>query len=62
MDRVIMSRKEVDQIRVFEAIVDGKITQVEASGILKKSTRQIRRKIRRYIKMGKDILIMGQHC
>lgn len=47
-----MSRKELDQITIFDSIIKGQISQKEAALILKLSTRQVRRKMIRYIKEG----------
>jgi len=47
-----MSRKEADQIIIFNSIVKGQISQKEAADILGLSTRQVRRKLKRYIAEG----------
>jgi hypothetical protein len=46
-DRIEMSQRERDVLKVMAPVLSGKRTQVEAAGLLKRSTRQIRRIQRR---------------
>jgi hypothetical protein len=48
MDKLIMSRKEREQLKVFEKLEAGEITQVIAGQMLNMSDRNIRKKIKRY--------------
>ena len=44
MDEVVnMSNRNIDRLRVIRDVLDGKLTQIEAGAILKRSDRQIRR-------------------
>ena len=44
MDEVVnMSNRNIDRLRVVRDVLDGKLTQIEAGAILKRSDRQIRR-------------------
>jgi len=52
MDIIQMSRKEVNQIPVFERIIKKEITQVFAGKLLGLSPRQISRKVKRFLKEG----------
>ena len=52
MKDIRMSRKELDQIIIFDSIIKGQITQKDAGLKLSLSTRQVRRKLKRYIKEG----------
>ena len=51
MDEVVnMSNRNIDRLRAIRDVIDGKLTQIEAGAILKRSDRQIRRlceKVRR---------------
>ena len=51
-NEVIMSKKEVGQITIFDAVVNGKMTQREASRLTNLSIRQVNRKAARYKKYG----------
>ena len=46
-DRIEMSQEERDRLKVMSLVLSGKRTQAEASGLLKRSVRQIRRLQRR---------------
>lgn len=48
MDKLIMSRKEREQLKVFEKLAAGEITQAAAAQMLKISTRWARKKLKRY--------------
>jgi len=52
MDKLIMSKKEREQLKVFEKLATGEITQVVAAQMLNMSERGIRKKLRRYRKQG----------
>lgn len=54
---VIMSKKEVDQIEVFEKLKKKAITQKQASQLLNLSVRQIKRKLREYRQYGAASLV-----
>lgn len=57
MNEVRMSKKELSQITIFDAIVNKKMTQREASQLVRLSTRQIIRKAKRYKEFGIEGLI-----
>lgn len=48
MDKLIMSRKEREQISVFEKLITGEMTQAAAGQMLGLSERWIRKKVKRY--------------
>lgn len=52
MKDIRMSRKELDQIIIFDSIIKGQFTQREAAIILRLSSRQVRRKLKSYVKEG----------
>jgi transposase len=52
MEHLIMSKKEREQLLVFEKLKKGEITQVEAAFKLEISTRWVRSKIQRYLEFG----------
>ena len=52
MKDIRMSRAELDQIAIIDSIIKGQITQREAALVLSLSTRQVRRKLMRYLKEG----------
>ena len=56
MGKITFSRKEMDQISVFESLIAGSITQKVASKMLKMSTRWVREKFKRYKKNGPEEL------
>jgi hypothetical protein len=58
-DLIIMSKKENDQISVFEQLKNGLISQVQAAFILKLSLRQIKRKLKKYFNIGPKSLVHG---
>lgn len=45
---IVMSQKELGQIEVFNMLVSEKIKQAKAAGLLGLSTRQVRRKLKRF--------------
>jgi len=57
VDIIQMSKKEVNQITIFEKLKRKEISQIEASRLLRLSTRQIRRKQKKYLKEGSIGLI-----
>jgi transposase len=52
-----MSKKEANQIAIFDALVNKKMTKKEASNLIKLSIRQIIRKKKRFEKLGVKGLI-----
>jgi len=52
MGILVMSKKEREQLKIFERLASGEITQPTAAQILKLSTRWIRKKLKRYRKQG----------
>ena len=59
MDKLIMSRKEREQLTVFKKIEDGEITQTTAAQMLNISDRWVRKKLQRYRTQG-DIGLIHQ--
>lgn len=57
MDKFIMSRKEREQLKIFEKLISGEITQVVAGQMLNVSDRWIRKKLKRYREQGDAGLI-----
>lgn len=57
MGNIIMSRKELEQVKVFEKLKNKQITQVETAKILKLSVRWVRKKYKRYLAGGEDELV-----
>ena len=57
MEKLIMSRKEVEQIKIFERILRKDITQAIAAQILEMSERQVRSKLKRYKTLGAKGLV-----
>lgn len=64
----LMSKKELNQMPVFEKLRDNEIEQVEAAKKLNLTTRQVRRKLKEFKKKGPKSLIhglrgrKGSHC
>lgn len=56
-ERILMSRKEIDQIAIFESIKKREITQKKAAEILKLSREHVCRKLGKYMKGGPESLI-----
>jgi Helix-turn-helix domain len=56
-ERVAMSQRERDVVRVIRSVLDGERTQVEAARLLKKSTRQVRR-VQRKLEAGGDAALV----
>ena len=59
-DRVEMSQRERDVLKVMQVVLDGKRTQAEAARLLKRSIRQIRRLQRKLEERGDAALVHGQ--
>jgi Winged helix-turn helix len=55
-DRILMSQKERDVLKVMHAVLRGERTQAEAARLLGKGTRQVRR-LRRKLEAGGDAAI-----
>jgi len=58
-DRVAMSQRERDVLKVMQGVLDGTRTQAEAARLLKRSTRQVRRLQRRLEADGDGVLVHG---
>jgi transposase len=58
-DRISMSQKERDVLKILHGVLQGERTQVEAARLLDKSTRQIRRLQRRLEAGGDPALVHG---
>ena len=56
-DRIPMSQKERDVLKIMHAVLRGERTQAEAARLLDKSTRQIRR-LQRRLEAGGDAAIV----
>ena len=46
-DRIVMSQRDRDRLKVMDSVLNGKRTQVQAAGLLGRSVRQVRRLQRR---------------
>ena len=57
MDKLIMSRKEIEQAKVFERLKNRELTQVAAAKKLRLSPRWVREKLKRFLKHGEAGLI-----
>lgn len=58
-DRVAMSQRERDVLKVMQGVSDGKRTQAEAARLLRRSVRQVRRLQRRLEASGDEVLVHG---
>ena len=58
-DRISMSQKERAVLKIMHAVVRGERTQAEAARLLDKSTRQVRRILRRLQAGGDAALVHG---
>jgi hypothetical protein len=58
-DRIAMSQRERDVLKVVQSVVDGKRSQAEAARLLKLSSRQVRRLQRKLKKQGDAALVHG---
>ncbi len=57
MSHITMSKKELKQVGTFEQLAKKEITQVMAAQKLKLTSRQIRRKLKRFLKLGAGGLV-----
>lgn len=57
MGNFTMSRKEMEQIKIFEKLLEKTITQKDAARFLNLTDRQVRNKLKRYKKFGESSLI-----
>jgi predicted ArsR family transcriptional regulator len=55
-DRIPMSQRERDRLRVLHSVVDGQRTQAEAARLLRLTPRQVRRLVQR-LQQGGDAAI-----
>jgi Helix-turn-helix domain len=58
-DRIAMSQRERDVLKVVQSVVDGKRSQAEAARLLRLSSRQVRRLQRKLKKRGDAALVHG---
>jgi helix-turn-helix protein len=58
-DRIPMSQRERDRLRVLHSVLDGKRTQVEAARLLRLTPRQVRRLLERMQREGDAALVHG---
>ena len=59
MGYFIMSKKELEQAKIFEQIKTGVITRSEGAARLRISDRWLRKKIKRYLEEGGQGLVHG---
>lgn len=58
-DRIPMSQRERDRLRILHSVLEGQRTQVEAARLLRLSTRQVRRLLQRLQQGGDGALVHG---
>jgi len=58
-DRIAMSQKERDALKILHPVLQGQRTQAEAARLLGRSTRQVRRLLRRLQQGGDQALVHG---
>src|SRR5262249_54294020 len=58
-DRIAMSQRERDRLRVLHSVLDGKRTQVEAARLLRLTPRHVRRLLERLEQGGDAALVHG---
>jgi len=58
-DRIPMSQRERDRLRVLHSVLEGQRTQVEAARLLRLTTRQVRRLLQRLQQEGDAALVHG---
>src|SRR5580704_10845468 len=58
-DRIAMSQRERDVLKVVQSVVDGKRSQAGAARLLRLSSRQVRRLQRKLKKQGDAALVHG---
>lgn len=59
MELLTMSRKEIDQVSIFEKLKNKEIKQSDAAKMLDLSVRQVKRKLKEYRRIGAICLIHG---
>ncbi len=59
METITMSRKEINQVAIFEQLKDKKIRQRDGAKMLELSLRQVKRKLKAYRKKGAASLVHG---
>jgi len=57
MEKIIMSRREMEQVKVFESLKRAEISQAAAAALLKITARQVRNKLKRFKAKGPEGLI-----
>jgi transposase len=58
-DRIAMSQRERDRLRVLQDLNEGRYTQVKAAELLKRTVRQVRRLLERFARQGAAALVHG---
>ena len=58
-DRIDMSQRERDRLKVLQTLIDGQRTQTEAARLLRLTTRQVRRLVQRLRTEGDAALVHG---
>jgi Helix-turn-helix domain len=58
-DRILMSQRERDRLRVLHSVLEGQRSQVEAARLLRLSSRQVRRLLQRLQQGGDAALVHG---
>src|SRR3954464_14749545 len=58
-DRIAMSQRERDRLRVLRSVLEGQRTQVEAARLLRLCVRQVRRLLQRLRQGGDAALVHG---
>src|SRR5213592_1824337 len=58
-DRIPMSQRERDRLRVLHSVLDGQRTQVEAARLLRLTPRHVRRLLQRLQHDGDAVLVHG---
>jgi hypothetical protein len=58
-DRIEMSQRERDRLKVLHTVLEGQRTQVEAARLLRLTTRQVRRLLQRISTDGDGVLVHG---
>src|SRR5438270_3727645 len=58
-ERIAMSQRERDALRVLQSVADGKPSQAEGARLLGKTARQVRRLVKRLEEEGDGCLIHG---
>jgi len=58
-DRIVMSQRDRDVLKVLHSVLDGKRTQVEAARLMDWTARHVRRMLRRLQEDGDEVVIHG---